>query len=198
MTAYGVASRSIAFYGTFEFTGRNVLHYVFYPVYYLLYTNLSGELNNLEGLDGRAALFFWQRHSVLEAMPASRSVATHILLAFHMLLINILLVNLLIAMFKWVRTELFGLLCFSFSKSFQDVQSVQSDIWNYQQYAVVREYYDRPPLFIPLSTIFDIIALVKIFYEWYLRVRYNYVNPLQRVFSKFRLKLMRRCLVCYF
>lgn len=73
---------------------------------------------------------------------------------------------------------------FAFSKSFQDVQAFQADIWNYQQYAVVREYYDRPPLFMPFSTIFDIIALVKIFYEWYLRVRYNYVNPLKRVFSK--------------
>jgi hypothetical protein len=77
------------------------------------------------------------------------------------------------------------------SKSFQDVQSVQSDIWNYQQYAVVREYYDRPPLFIPFSTIFDIIALIKICYQWYLRVRYNYVNPLQRVFSKLWEKILR-------
>jgi hypothetical protein len=49
MTAYGVASRSIAFYGTFEFSVFNVFHYVFYPVYYLLYTNLSGELDKLDG-----------------------------------------------------------------------------------------------------------------------------------------------------
>ena len=82
------------------------------------------------------------------------------------------------------RNEYFRWFPFFLSKSFQDVQSVQVDIWNYQQYAVVREYYDRPPLFIPFSTIFDIIALIKIFYEWYLRVRYNYVNPLMRVFSK--------------
>jgi len=50
MTAYGVASRSIAFYGKFEFNVRNVLRYVFYPVYYLLYTNLSGELDGLDGM----------------------------------------------------------------------------------------------------------------------------------------------------
>ncbi len=49
MTAYGVASRSIAFYGTFKFNVRNVFCYVFYPVYYLLYTNLSGELDRLDG-----------------------------------------------------------------------------------------------------------------------------------------------------
>lgn len=53
MTAYGVASRSMAFYGTFDFTARQILRSVFYPVYYLLYTNLSGELN---GLDGRLSM----------------------------------------------------------------------------------------------------------------------------------------------
>ncbi|CAF5116159.1 unnamed protein product, partial [Rotaria sp. Silwood1] len=76
-----------------------------------------------------------------------------------------------------------NLLIAMFNKSFQDVQSIQSDIWNYQQYMVVREYYDRPPLFIPFSTIFDIITLMKTFYQWYLRVRYNYANPSERVFK---------------
>jgi hypothetical protein len=49
MTAYGVASRSMAFYGTFDFNARSILRSVLYPVYYLLYTNLSGELNDLDG-----------------------------------------------------------------------------------------------------------------------------------------------------
>lgn len=50
MTAYGVASRAIAFYGKFNFNGRDVLRYVFYPVYYLLYTNVASELNDLDGM----------------------------------------------------------------------------------------------------------------------------------------------------
>ena len=50
MTAYGVASRSMASYGEFEFSGRNVLQNVLYPVYYLLYTNLSGELARIDGI----------------------------------------------------------------------------------------------------------------------------------------------------
>lgn len=69
------------------------------------------------------------------------------------------------------------------SKSFQDIVEVQKDVWSFQQYAVVREYFDRPALFIPISTIFDIITLVKMFYRWYLRVRYNYANPTERVFK---------------
>jgi hypothetical protein len=48
MTAYGFTSRSIAYYGTFEFSVRNVLRFVFYPLYYLLYTNVSDELNGLD------------------------------------------------------------------------------------------------------------------------------------------------------
>jgi hypothetical protein len=71
-----------------------------------------------------------------------------------------------------------------FSKSFQDVVEVQADIWNFQQYAVVREYYDRPPLFLPFSTVFDIVALTKMVFQWYLKVRYHYANPTQRVFSE--------------
>lgn len=49
MTAYGFASRAMAFYGTFDFSVRNVFSNVFYPVYYLLYTNLSGELSHVDG-----------------------------------------------------------------------------------------------------------------------------------------------------
>ena len=77
------------------------------------------------------------------------------------------------------------------SKSFQDVVNEESDVWSYQQYAVVREYYDRPPLCVPFSTIFDIIALVTMLYQWYLRQRYNYANPTQRVFSKFMWRIRR-------
>ena len=50
MTAYGVASRSMAFYGEFGFSVRNVLRYVLYPIYYLLYTDIEGELSGLDGI----------------------------------------------------------------------------------------------------------------------------------------------------
>ena len=82
------------------------------------------------------------------------------------------------------------------SKSFQDVVNEESDVWSYQQYAVVREYYDRPPLCVPLSTIFDIIALLTMLYQWYLRQRYHYANPAQRVFSKSLVGAPRSTLVC--
>ena len=49
MTAYGVASRSMAFHGSFTFSVGNVFQFILYPVYYLLYTNLSGELKQLDG-----------------------------------------------------------------------------------------------------------------------------------------------------
>ena len=55
MTAYGVASRSMAFYGTFAFNAREIFKAILYPVYYLLYTNLSDELS---GLDGNIYTYF--------------------------------------------------------------------------------------------------------------------------------------------
>ena len=49
MTAYGVASRSMVSHGSFTFSIGNVFQNILYPVYYLLYTNLSGELRQLDG-----------------------------------------------------------------------------------------------------------------------------------------------------
>ena len=39
----------------------------------------------------------------LENQSAGTAIATHVLLAFHMLFVNILLINLLIAMFRYER-----------------------------------------------------------------------------------------------
>ncbi|CAF1621327.1 unnamed protein product, partial [Didymodactylos carnosus] len=88
MTAYGVASRSIAYQnlddqnGQLNFTALDVFGKIIYPVYYLMYSDFNNETGYLDAYTG-----------------ASWSIATHVLLAFHMLFINVLLFNLLIAMF---------------------------------------------------------------------------------------------------
>ena len=58
MAGYGVASRSMVFYPHKEdyvpynasrgFDGRSILRDIAYPVYYLMYGELSGELHNLD------------------------------------------------------------------------------------------------------------------------------------------------------
>ncbi len=56
MIAYGVASRSMAYYPNPEynqydtsFDGRSIFRQIAYPVYYLMYVDLGNETNYLDG-----------------------------------------------------------------------------------------------------------------------------------------------------
>jgi len=69
MTAYGVASRSMAYYpypqnfnGTdfsVAFDGRSIFHQIIYPVYYLMYGNFGNELSYLDGKINRSEEIFF-------------------------------------------------------------------------------------------------------------------------------------------
>lgn len=51
MTAYGVASRTMFNYTPSEplqFDGRSIFRNLIYPIYYLMYGNISGELGYLD------------------------------------------------------------------------------------------------------------------------------------------------------
>ncbi|CAF5126487.1 unnamed protein product, partial [Rotaria magnacalcarata] len=94
MIGYGVASRSMTYYpkanGVTDngnpidtsFGGKAVFANILYPVYYLLHTQFGNERTNLDSQP-----------------DAGWSIANHVLLAIHMIFVNILLTNLLIAMF---------------------------------------------------------------------------------------------------
>lgn len=71
----------------------------------------------------------------IENSNSSTAIATQILLAFHMLFVNILLINLLIAMFSF---------------TFNLVQTQTDLVWRYERYLLIREYFYHPPLFPPL------------------------------------------------
>ncbi|CAF0878333.1 unnamed protein product [Adineta steineri] len=140
MAGYGVASRSMVYYPNanlfnetstdISFDGRSIFRQIVYPVYYLMYGEFGKELDNLD-VDVDAA---W-------------SIATHVLLAIHMLFVNILLTNLLIAMF---------------SKRFDQVYDDTKNIWHSQQYLFTREYYTRSPFLPPISLFYDIYGLCRI------------------------------------
>jgi hypothetical protein len=49
MSGYGAASRAIAYYGNITFTAYGIFHDIAYPVYYLMYTQLSNETGYLDG-----------------------------------------------------------------------------------------------------------------------------------------------------
>ena len=113
MTGYGVASRSMVYYphkGEYEhyneslwFDGRSVFRDVIYPVYYLMHGEVSGELKNLdrEWITTEEMEWYQMLDLFTETTDAGDSIATFVLLAGHMLFVNILLLNLLIGMFRY-------------------------------------------------------------------------------------------------
>ncbi|CAF1110172.1 unnamed protein product [Rotaria sordida] len=139
--AYGVASRTMYNYNNdiLSFDARSIFRHIIYPAYYLLYGNVGDEL------------------SELDANPdSSMSISTHVLLAFHMLFVNILLINLLIAMFSY---------------TFESVQTHTDLVWRYERYLLIRTYFDQPPLFPPLTIITHIIEFIKLIYRYLLNHR---------------------------
>ncbi|CAF1432957.1 unnamed protein product, partial [Adineta steineri] len=139
MIGYGVASRSMVYYSNptlfndtttdTSFDGRSIFRQIIYPVYYLMYGQMGNELADLDTYPDAA----W-------------SIATQVLLAIQMLFVNILLTNLLIAMF---------------SKRFDQVYDDTKNIWHSQQYLFTREYYTRSPFLPPISLFYDIYHLSR-------------------------------------
>lgn len=95
----------------------------------------------------------------------TEATATHVLLTFHMLFINILLLNLLIAVFKYVKcwseknsNEIFV----SSSFAIQSVHDESEYHWRYQRYRLIEEYFEKPIFaFPPLSLIVYIQLLIQ-------------------------------------
>ncbi|CAF4117301.1 unnamed protein product [Rotaria sp. Silwood2] len=133
--AYGVASRTMYNYNNdiLSFNGRSIFRNIIYPTYYLLYGNVGNELNELDANS-----------------DSSTSISTHVLLAFHMLFVNILLINLLIAMFSF---------------TFESVQTHADLVWRYERYVLIRVYFHRPPLFPPLIIIIHMIELIRLIFR---------------------------------
>ncbi|CAM4822172.1 unnamed protein product [Rotaria magnacalcarata] len=127
IAAYGVVSRSLFKYNQVSFDGRGIFGEIFYRPYWFLY----GQVSDTADLD-----------TLIESANSTvvaEATATHVLLAFHMLFINILLLNLLIAVF----TDTIG-----------KVQHNTEFYWQYQRYSFVREYFDRPALAYPPLIVF--------------------------------------------
>ncbi|CAF1230161.1 unnamed protein product [Rotaria sordida] len=140
MIAYGVASRAMYKYNEDDkcnedahnddltFNGRSIFRHILYPSYYLMYGSTEKELKALD-----------------ENRDLSTAIATQILLAFHMLFVNILLINLLIAMFSY---------------TFETVQSQTDHVWQYERYSFIRECFDRSLLFPPFTIISHLIEFI--------------------------------------
>ena len=111
IVAYGVVSRALTMYSSIEFTVRGIVTAVFYQPYWFLYSLVEDEKRILDGKLAISAKWkgLFKRHVPFQDIIVSNTssvdeiaeaTVNHVLLAFHMLFINILLLSLLIAMFK--------------------------------------------------------------------------------------------------
>ncbi len=64
------------------------------------------------------------------------------------------------------------------SFTFESVQSQTDLVWRYERYSLIREYFDRPPLFPPLIILTYLIQLGKFIF------RYLPKQDLVKTFSK--------------
>lgn len=112
--------------------------------------------------------------------PAFPEWLTIILLCIYLLFANILLLNLLIAIFKWVCLAIFEAapsraapppqppdsllhVCLPRSFTFEEVQENTDRIWKFQRYELIKEYHSRPaapPPFIIFSHLYILIRFL--------------------------------------
>ncbi|XP_070180370.1 transient receptor potential cation channel subfamily M member-like 2 [Littorina saxatilis] len=119
----------------------NILYYPYFQIFGELF------LDTLKG-EGEGACTnnetVW-RQDILKRCPENTGYIVHLMLAAYLIVTNILLVNLLIAMFSY---------------TFQRVQQKSMEVWCYYRLSLVHEYFSRPvsvPPFIVFHYIFSII-----------------------------------------
>ncbi|CAF2149365.1 unnamed protein product [Rotaria magnacalcarata] len=183
IAAYGVASRALVFYSNLEFTPDSIAANIFYPPYWFLYqfvddkTNLDSNGISLIEISKNAFLF-----RILAIISSNSSTANeiveakvaHVLLAFQMLIINILILSLLIAVFNF---------------SINAVQEKNEYFWRYQRYELICEYFEKPMFaYPPLSLVVYVWLLIGLIYRRHTRFRvlkYLYTPSLDAMWTDF-------------
>jgi len=140
LLAYGVARQTLLEPNT-PFKWNSVAEIFFVP-YFQVYGELFIEKDLL--FSANSTYFGTKKHSNVSEPVVS------LLMAFYLLIANILLLNLLIAIFN---------------NTFAKVQANSNEIWKFQRYHLILEYARRPPLVPPFVIINHIISIVRHLYE---------------------------------
>ncbi|XP_062390194.1 transient receptor potential cation channel subfamily M member 2-like [Sardina pilchardus] len=146
VVAYGVAKQGILIHNEERLDW--IIRGAVYEPYLIIFGNVPTNIDNTEfdnstcTVDGSDPM--QPKCPVLNAnqMPAFPEWLTIIMLCVYLLFANILLLNLLIAIFNY---------------TFQEVQDNTDTIWKFQRYELIKEYHSRPaapPPFILLSHFF--------------------------------------------
>nr|XP_006816420.1 PREDICTED: transient receptor potential cation channel subfamily M member 3-like [Saccoglossus kowalevskii] len=148
LISYGVASQALLY------PNRRTAYWgIFRDVVYMPYFQIYGELF-LEELDPH---FVDGENPVCDASsvdPTQSCSTGHplvpLLLAGYLIVGNVLLLNLLIAIFSFV---------------FEEIQTNSLQVWKYDVYQLVMEFDDRPPLAPP----FIIFSHIYLLFKWFFR-----------------------------
>ncbi|XP_041372305.1 transient receptor potential cation channel subfamily M member-like 2 [Gigantopelta aegis] len=128
--AYAIASEAILYPNTpFD---PYLLFYTIRKAYWTVYGELF--LNELEAVDGVECTsdpLLYADHKAVRCPSTVGRYLVPVLMGIYILLTNVLLLNLLIAMFSY---------------TFQKIQDKTNDYWNYHRFLLVVEYHSRPPL----------------------------------------------------
>lgn len=134
--AYGIALQAVSFPGPGKYAKS--IQQVLRGIVDLPYWQMYGELF-LEEISGQKP----NEHG--EVHPTARWLSPA-LLAGYMLFTNVLLLNLLIAIFSY---------------TFERVQEDSDKVWKFQRYELIAEYHGRPLFFPPLIFISHILVFVR-------------------------------------
>ncbi|XP_033125052.1 transient receptor potential cation channel subfamily M member 1-like [Anneissia japonica] len=143
MIGYGVASQSLLFPNQ-----RNIAEAIT-GVFYMPYFQILGELFLDVSIEGKLEDCSNDPDDNLHPCP-EKHLLVSVLLVIYLLVGNVLLLNLLIAIFSFV---------------FDEIQSKALQIWKYESYALVMEYADRPSLVAPFIIIEHIYMTIKWLYR---------------------------------
>ncbi|XP_074627353.1 transient receptor potential cation channel subfamily M member-like 2 isoform X1 [Acropora palmata] len=141
LLAYGVAQQAILHPD--EPASWSVLSGVFYKPYFQVYGELFMEAPDT--IDKSTTLFETPRKD------AHGDTIVAFIVAFYLLVANILLLNLLIAIFN---------------NTYNSVEANSNQIWKFKRYYLVMEYYQRPVLIPPFIVFNHVINLFKGLYHW--------------------------------
>ncbi|XP_007945494.1 transient receptor potential cation channel subfamily M member 2 [Orycteropus afer afer] len=151
VVSFGVAKQAILIHN------ENRVDWIFRGVIYQSYLTIFGQIPayidgvnfNLEQCSPNGTDPYKPKcpeSDITRHKPAFPEWLTVILLCLYLLFTNILLLNLLIAMFNY---------------TFQQVQEHTDQIWKFQRHDLIEEYYSRPPAPPPLILLSHLQLLIK-------------------------------------
>uniref|UniRef100_A0A8C7KTJ9 Transient receptor potential cation channel, subfamily M, member 2 n=1 Tax=Oncorhynchus kisutch TaxID=8019 RepID=A0A8C7KTJ9_ONCKI len=150
VVAYGVAKQGILIHNEdrLDWIVRGVIYEPYLIIFGNMPSNIDNALFDIKACSVNGTESQKPKCPILneDKMPAFPEWLTIILLCVYLLFANILLLNLLIAIFNY---------------TFQEVQDNTDTIWKFQRYELIKEYHSRPAAPPPLILLSHIFLFIR-------------------------------------